>query len=405
MENTELLNKLDQIILLLKNGQFAYQKPTIKPQKNKMIKKGGQDMQRGSITFRSDGRWMGRCYDENKKQKCVYGRTKKECAEKLKEAIEETERRKRSPQVNTSMTLMEYFEFWFKTYKELTLKESSAIQTKRIMYRHLESIGNYKIKNINSQLLQLTINSIDSDKEKAIVYSNLKAMYEKMFFMGVLAQNIMGMVIIPKEQKNKIKNISEISEEKQILELGEENTFVYKKIEIKYKYFIEFAINTGMRPAEILGLQKQDIDFEKKCIYINKQLNNTTGKISTPKSNKGNRIIPLFDKTESVLREMNIQALNDDDFIFKIKYTGIRQFLQKLSQIHGATITCYTFRKTFASRCQHVYSIDPKQVQNWLGHENLKTTDKHYTHISEAEKNQNIQKYNEFVSDTHIDTH
>jgi integrase len=404
MNNTELLKKMDQIISLLKNGQFAVQQPTKKQQKRKN-KRGNDDMQRGSITYRSDGRWMGRCYDENKKQKSVYGRTKKECAEKLKALIDEIERRKRNPQANTSMELFEYFELWFKTYREPTLKESSIIQTKRLMLRHLENIGSCRIINITAEMLQLAINSVKSPKERSIVFSNLNMMYEKLFFMGAIPQNIMGMVVIANNEKNAIKNLD--TEEKQILELGEENTFKYKRNEIKYKHFIEFAINTGMRPAEILGLQKKDIDFVNKCIIVNKQMNTTTRKLSSPKSKKGNRIIPLFDKTESLLLSMHLSPLKEEDFIFELNYTAIQTFLKKLSirMNSSSTITCKMFRKTFSSRCQHVYGIDPKQVQNWLGHEKYDTTDKHYTYISESETMDNIKRYNNAVSDTQLDTH
>lgn len=406
MDNTEILKKMDQIILLLKNGQFAVQQPTKKLQKTKTTKsrkRGNDDMQRGSITYRSDGRWMGRCYDENKKQKCVYARTKKECAEKLKLTIDEVERRKLNPETNSSMKLNDYFETWLNLYKIPVLKESSIIQIRRTARTNLKSLGEFKIKDITVNMLQTTINSINSLKTRMDVYSYLSQMYEKLFFMGVIPQNLMGLVVLTKQEKNTIKVLDE-DNAKQILELGEEDTFVYKKIETKFKMFIEFAINTGMRPAEILGLQRQDIDLENKTIIINKQMNTTTGKVSTPKTKKGNRIIPIFEKTKQILLSMNVQEMNDEEFIFKLKYSGIRQYLERLSEKRGETITCKTFRKTFSSRCQHVYGIDPKQVQNWLGHESYETTDKHYTYISNEEMSKNIDKYNS--STTHIaDTH
>lgn len=405
MDNTELLEKMDQIILLLKNRQFAYQKPPKKTtQKKKTNKKGDNAMQRGSITYRNDGRWMGRCYDENGKQKCVYAKSKKECSEKLRLLIDEVERKKHSPQAHESMTIMEFFEIWFKTYREPSLKESTAIQTKNQMQRYLKSIGHLKIKNISIELLQTTVNSVNSKDIRKVVYSNLYGMYEKLFFTGAIPQNIMGMVVLAKE-KNAMENMDEVikKEKKQILQLGEENSFVYKKNEIKFKNFIEFAINTGMRPGEILGLQKKDLDFEKKTISVNKQMNSTTKKLSSPKSKKGNRIIPMFKKTEDILKSMNVLLFEDEEFIFKLKYPTICEFLSRLCERQNKTLTCKTFRKTFSSRCQNIYGIDKKQVQNWLGHEKYDTTDIHYTFITDKETINNIKKYNE-CSDTHTDT-
>lgn len=402
MDNYEkLLSKFEEIILILKKGQFANQTPK-KTIKRVNRKKGEKDMQRGSITYRSDGRWMGRCYDENGKQKCVYAHSKKECSEKLKDLIDEVEKNKKSSIVTTSMSLQDYFELWFKLYKTPTIKESTILQIKRLMTRHISSIWNFKIRNISVQMLQGVINAINSETERKITYSNLNQMYEKLFFMGVIQQNLMGMVVLAKTDKNRIKEL-QIDDKKQILEIGEENKIIYSPKQIKYKYFIEFAINTGMRPGEILGLQKRDLNFEKKYISISKQLNATTCKISSPKSKKGNRIIPMFDKTEELLKDMNVQSLKDEDFVFDLKYNTIQRFFENIKNTQGIIITCKMFRKTFSSRCQHLYGIDQKQVQAWLGHESAETTDRHYTFISNEESLANIKKYNSFV-DTQADT-
>ena len=79
------------------------------------------------------------------------------------------------------MTIMEFFEIWFKTYREPSLKESTAIQTKNQMQRYLKSIGHLKIKNIYIELLQTTVNSVNSKDIRKVVYSNLYGMYEKLF--------------------------------------------------------------------------------------------------------------------------------------------------------------------------------------------------------------------------------
>lgn len=394
----ELLSKIDEIILILKNGQFANQTPK-KKVKRVNNKRGNDDMQRGSITYRSDGRWMGRCYDEYKKQKCVYGRTKKECSEKLRVLIDEVEKNRKSSIVSSSDTLYTFFEIWMKLYKEPTIKESTAVQNRRLMMRCLNRIGNLQIKSINAQLLQDTINSISSEGEKKIAYSYLKQMYEKLFFLGVIQQNLMGMVVIANTEKNIIREISD-DRIKNILELGEENKIKYKAREKEFKHYIEFAINTGMRPGEILGLQKKDLDFEKNQISINKQLNATTGKISSPKSKKGNRIIPMFEKTKEILLDMKVKLLEENDFIFTLQHGNIQYFMKKLEKEQNILITSKMLRKTFSSRCQHLYGIDQKQVQAWLGHENPETTDKHYTFISNEETLANIEKYNQMVRHT-----
>ena len=41
----------------------------------------------GSVRRRADGRWEGRYSDPNGRQRSVYGKTQKECTQKLKEAL------------------------------------------------------------------------------------------------------------------------------------------------------------------------------------------------------------------------------------------------------------------------------------------------------------------------------
>ena len=75
---------------------------------------------------------------------------------------------------------------------------------------------------------------------------------------------------------------------------------------------------TGLRAGELTALRWDDIDLEKGIItvdhnlvyYGDEQLKNNRSVITTPKTDNGNRIIPMIPKVkEAFLREKQIQEL------------------------------------------------------------------------------------------------
>lgn len=147
------------------------------------------------------------------------------------------------------------------------------------------------------------------------------------------------------------------------------------------KTYLMIAFNTGARPGEILALKWEDINFEKKEIYITKSLSN--GFISPTTKTKTNRIVPIFNNLFYYLKEVN----EFSDWIFhnkkgnhlfgspslrrswikllkdcKIRYRPIRQ-------------TRHTFATFIINKALKENSdIEPIWVSKILGHSGLKIT-------------------------------
>jgi len=60
-----------------------------------------------------------------------------------------------------------------------------------------------------------------------------------------------------------------------------------------FRLYLAIGFYTGMRRGEILGLMYSDIDFENRVIHVKRSI--TNGKISTPKTQKSIRTVPIFD--------------------------------------------------------------------------------------------------------------
>ena len=70
---------------------------------------------------------------------------------------------------------------------------------------------------------------------------------------------------------------------------------------------IVILLGTGLRVSELYGLTKADIDFDRRCIHIKKQLCRTADKpyfIAPPKTKSGIRSIPMTDSVYMAFRRV-----------------------------------------------------------------------------------------------------
>ena len=76
------------------------------------------------------------------------------------------------------------------------------------------------------------------------------------------------------------------------------------------------AVLTGMRAGEISGLKWADIDFEDRLIRVRRSMNRW-GEEVRPKSDAGNRSIPMAPVLANVLKTWKLQCVrNDRDLVF-----------------------------------------------------------------------------------------
>jgi integrase/recombinase XerD len=115
------------------------------------------------------------------------------------------------------------------------------------------------------------------------------------------------------------------------------------------------AFGSGMRISEIVNLQKQDVDFEKKRIFIRQ------GK------GRRDRIVPLpkgFPKEylKYIPLKIGIRSLQ----------IAFKRALEKAG-INNSKLHFHSLRHSFAVRCMDV-GMPLNQIQLLLGHENIATT-------------------------------
>ena len=337
----------------------------------------------GSISLRKDGRYMGRIY-ENGKPKCLYARTKKEIVEKMKQEIKQKKQRENQEITANyyNLTFGAFAKDYLEIFKKPVLKESSFHNFELLFKRFSKNkIYKMKIKDITHHELKRFYDVVDVNYTS---YNFFKDIFEKGKEIGITNFNPFCMIVKPKkidcEEKQKEIN-SDVLKEEEI-----EKIINFNFGNNKYNILFKFLYLTGLRISEALALTVNDIDFEKKELYVNKQIMIYSGKICSAKSKASNRIVPLFDETIKLLNN-HLKNINND-MLFDLKYVTVKYKLGIISKKLGRRIKSHMFRKTFVSRMQFDFNVPTDIVSAWVGHINEKTTKEYYTFLTDnANKN------------------
>jgi integrase/recombinase XerC len=138
---------------------------------------------------------------------------------------------------------------------------------------------------------------------------------------------------------------------------------------------LQVFLQTGIRVSELASLTLQDVDFLKPSLTVRGK-----GKVA--------REIALEKKGLQALKSylsVRPDSLSDRLFLnYKgepISERGIRKLVVKYTKAAGITkkVSCPTLRHTFATY-KAEKGVSPFQLQQWLGHANLNTT-QIYVHL------------------------
>jgi site-specific recombinase XerD len=145
---------------------------------------------------------------------------------------------------------------------------------------------------------------------------------------------------------------------------------------------LQVFLQTGVRLAELVGLTLDDVDFDHKRVLVH-------GKGQAERSieleKRGMQAVKnyLAARPQSLSRQLFLNYQGDP-----ISTRGVQKMLLKYQRLAGITraITPHTLRHTFATY-KAERGVPLRQVQAWLGHESIATT-QIYVHLSR----QNSQK-------------
>lgn len=293
----------------------------------------------------------------------------------------------------------EIYNAWFPLYAK-TVKESTLNKTLGYFNIHiLPFFSDTLISKLHPTQCQNFANALSKKfKDYKKVYSYASRIYDYAYKIGITDKpNPFERVVFPKND-TRAKETAFL-EKDQLLALLDS----MKGHPLWHTYFTLLAF-TGMRKGEALALDWSDIDFKKHTASVSKTV--TTGLeneayISSTKTSAGMRVIDLDPGTLNVLKEYRGRngIVRMSGRIFTTRNGGLISlskpyaFLKcRVKELGLPDITVHSLRHTHCSMLFEAgWSI--KDVQQRLGHRDVKTTMNIYAHVSQARKKEAMKDF------------
>ena len=163
-------------------------------------------------------------------------------------------------------------------------------------------------------------------------------------------------------------------------------------------YAFQILYWTGIRCGELLALSKSDFDFEKRTLRISKNYQVIKGveMITTPKSEKSNRVIDLPDFLCEEIQDYldSLYKVDDDSRIFEVTKSYLHHEMDRGAKLAGVKrIRIHDLRH---SNCALLIELgfSPVQIAERLGHESVTITER-YSHLYPSAQRQMADRLNE----------
>lgn len=331
--------------------------------------------------------WYAR-YRANGKQFYVSAITQKDCYNKLKKALNKKAKEKsqqtREPveqkSKTTGYTLNEWFDIWFKTYKQGKVQDTTVLDYMASM-RYIEKLKKRKLKELTNIDIMQTVNAVPYERRRQKVYELLSALFKKAEQNRLIDFNP---ITDDKPKHTRVNGIALSEQDEKIIESLKDE---------KYKIWV-FAMFQGLRKGEVLALKKKNFDLKNKILVVESSLN-IFNKLDKTKNKTSNRVMPLFDKSIKLIQPL-LEQKEDEERIFEISnQTAGKLFKQMIKDLNlNEKYTPHSLRHTFITKCQEA-GVPLHIIQKWVGHTiGSKVTNSVYTHTRELAELENIEKMN-----------
>jgi integrase len=249
--------------------------------------------------------WIADYFDQQGKRHLKTHATKKAAEAWLVNARHEVARGVHTPE-NDSITVAEAGALWIGKGRLDGLERSTLRQYGNHIDLHISPlIGGMKLARLSAPAIEQfrdTMLGRASSPMARKVLSSLKAILSEAQRRGLVAQNAAQPVKVDIRKRDKRK----LAVGRGIPTKGEIKTLL-AVAEGRCRPLLITAVFTGMRSSELRGLAGDSVDFDRKVIHVRQRVDQW-GVIGAPKSESGDREIPMSPMVVNVLREWRLSC-------------------------------------------------------------------------------------------------
>lgn len=327
------------------------------------------------------------------------------------------------------LTFGELCDIWINSYPEKRSVKESTMNLKHfyivVFKRYFDKIDVQKVSRKHIQDALQNMSSKYVEHTLSMMFSFLKALFEKAIELGVIKDNPCKFAYVPKKRKT-LDEIESAPIQSRYLEKDALQHFLQtaKKFGMDHDFvFFMLLAYTGLRVGEAMALKWSDIDFDEQTISITKTIHHKQERtlnfyLDTPKTKSSVRTIAVDQKLLDELKrlktkqkEFRLSKTNvaKFDFVFinyarhagyPMTYGRIKYRMERLVAIAklDPSITPHILRHTHTSLLAEA-GVGLIEIMERLGHHDDKITREIYLHLTKKLKKEAAQKFAQLMND------
>ena len=244
----------------------------------------------------------------NRKYKTITG-TKKEAEQGLRRFINELEHGEYI--ADNNITVSAWMQKWLEVYAIPTVSPTTLVSYKGMNRRYIEPmIGHLQVQELNALAVQIWVNKL---RESPIsgkplsaatikhTYHVLRGAMDKAVQAGLIHRSPCTGIQLPRGEKKKPVIYDEVQIQ-QLLDFARGT---------EMELIIDLELCMGMRRGELLGLQWQDVNWEKNQIHIIRSRVAVDGKsvVKQPKTESGTRTLDVPEILMKKLKSYKVKCM------------------------------------------------------------------------------------------------
>ncbi|MBR4152002.1 MAG: site-specific integrase [Selenomonadaceae bacterium] len=342
------------------------------------------------------------------KRKKFAAKTKHEAMEKGKAFLMANQQG--SILLKADMTIADWIDEWMENYVKPRIRPRTFEKYWSSLKNYIvPKFGNLKLAALDASSLQKHFNSLLVNGRadgNALSPSTVRAA-RRYFSMcvddavreGLVLRNVVRLTKSPKLTRKEIV----------VLTRDEVTTLIEGARQINNEFMrnmmpeiLSFTVKTGLRQGEVFGLKWEDVDFKNSCVFIRRSLAHVVGRgvvFQEPKTkNSRRRVLLMLEDVQSLKEYREWQKNYADELGDKFARNGLiftspfgepisptnfsrRYFKPLLKKCNiNSDFTFHGLRHTHATLLLQ-QGVNPKIVQERLGHSSIKVTMDTYSHV------------------------